>query len=453
MRVYYDRDADVNLIKGKRVAIIGYGSQGHAHANNLKDSGVKELAVGLRPGSAGVAKAEAAGLKVMDPAECAKWADVVMVLTPDEGQGDLYREKLGPNMKPGAALAFAHGLNVHFNLLDPRPDIDVFMIAPKGPGHTVRSEYQRGGGVPCLVAVAQNPSGNALEIALSYASAIGGGRAGIIETTFKEECETDLFGEQVVLCGGLVELIKGGYETLVEAGYAPEMAYFECLHEVKLIVDLIYEGGIANMNYSISNTAEYGEYVSGPRIVNDETRAEMKRVLADIQSGRFARDWMLENKVNQTELQGDAAPHGRAPDRADRREAARDDAVDREERAGRQVAQLTGLPAGGPSPGEPSIHASAVTLACPDVHNGAANLPSIAGMHRVSRERQSKRCSLAIRRSLTGRVRRRMWRDFAMRWLGTGRHAAGCSPFCGIRAESHLRWQPRCVHWTRSTPS
>ena len=299
MRVYYDRDADVNLIKGKRVAIIGFGSQGHAHAINLKDSGCPELAVGLRPGSAGVAKAEGAGLRVMDPAECAKWADVVMVLTPDEGQGDLYREKLAPNMKPGAALAFAHGLNVHFNLLDPRPDIDVFMIAPKGPGHTVRSEYQRGGGVPCLVAVAQDSSGNALEIALSYASAIGGGRAGIIETTFKEECETDLFGEQVVLCGGLVELIKAGYETLVEAGYAPEMAYFECLHEVKLIVDLIYEGGIANMNYSISNTAEYGEYVTGPRIVTAETKAEMKRVLEDIQSGRFARDWMLENRTNQ----------------------------------------------------------------------------------------------------------------------------------------------------------
>ena len=300
MRVYYDHDADVNLIKGKNVAIIGFGSQGHAHALNLKDSGIRQLAIGLRSGSAGIAKAEGGGLKVMDPAEAAKWADVVMVLTPDEGQGDLYREKLGPNLKSGAALAFAHGLNVHFNLLDPRPDIDVFMIAPKGPGHTVRSEYQRGGGVPCLVAVAQNPSGNAMDVALSYASAIGGGRAGIIETTFREECETDLFGEQVVLCGGLVELIKGGFETLVEAGYAPEMAYFECLHEVKLIVDLIYEGGIANMNYSISNTAEYGEYVSGPRLINAEVRAEMRRVLGDIQSGRFARDWMLENKVNQT---------------------------------------------------------------------------------------------------------------------------------------------------------
>ena len=299
MRVYYDRDADVNLIKGKNVAIIGYGSQGHAHANNLQDSGAKNLVVGLRAGSAGIAKAETAGLKVMDPADCAKWADVVMVLTPDEGQGDLYRDKLNANMKPGAALAFAHGLNVHFNLLDPRQDIDVFMIAPKGPGHTVRSEYQRGGGVPCLVAVSQNPSGNALEVALSYASAIGGGRAGIIETTFKEECETDLFGEQVVLCGGLVELIKGGYETLVEAGYAPEMAYFECLHEVKLIVDLIYEGGIANMNYSISNTAEYGEYVSGPRVVGPAAKAAMKEILADIQQGRFARDWVLENKAGQ----------------------------------------------------------------------------------------------------------------------------------------------------------
>jgi len=300
MRVYYDRDADVNLIKGKKVAVIGYGSQGHAHARNLHDSGVADVVVGLRATSTAVAKATGAGLRVMEPGAAAAWADVVMVLTPDEGQGDLYRDSLHANMKEGAALAFAHGLNIHFNLIDPRPDIDVFMIAPKGPGHTVRSEYERGGGVPCLVAVAQNPSGNALEIALSYASAIGGGRAGIIETTFKEECETDLFGEQAVLCGGLVELIKAGFETLVEAGYAPEMAYFECLHEVKLIVDLIYEGGIANMNYSISNTAEYGEYVTGPRIITAETKAEMKRVLTDIQSGRFARDWMLENKVNQS---------------------------------------------------------------------------------------------------------------------------------------------------------
>jgi ketol-acid reductoisomerase len=300
MRVYYDRDADVNLIKGKKVAIVGYGSQGHAHALNLQDSGVRELGVALRPGSAGVTKVEAAGLKVLTPSEAAKWADVIMVLTPDEGQGDLYKEHLVENMRPGTALAFAHGLNIHFNLIEPRADIDVFMIAPKGPGHTVRSEYQRGGGVPCLVAVAQDPSGNALDIALSYASAIGGGRAGIIETSFKEECETDLFGEQVVLCGGVVELIKAGFETLVEAGYAPEMAYFECLHEVKLIVDLIYEGGIANMNYSISNTAEYGEYVTGPRIITAATKAEMKKVLADIQLGRFTRDWMLENKVGQT---------------------------------------------------------------------------------------------------------------------------------------------------------
>ena len=299
MRVYYDSDADVNLIKSKKVAIIGYGSQGHAHANNLKDSGVAQLAIGLRPGSVGIAKAEAAGLRVMSPPEAAAWADVVMVLTPDELQGDLYAGQLAKNLRQGAAIAFAHGLAIHFRVIEPRPDLDVFMIAPKGPGHTVRSEYERGGGVPCLVAVAQDPSGNALDIALSYASAVGGGRAGIIETTFREECETDLFGEQVVLCGGLVELIRAGFETLVEGGYAPEMAYFECLHEVKLIVDLIYEGGIANMNYSISNTAEYGEYVSGPRIVTAETKAEMKRILADIQSGTFTRNWLLENKVGQ----------------------------------------------------------------------------------------------------------------------------------------------------------
>src|SRR5271166_1450763 len=300
MRVYYDRDADVNLVKSKKVAIIGYGSQGHAHANNLRDSGVKEVVVALRPGSASVKKAEEAGLRVMISAEAAKWADIVMVLTPDELQAALYAGDLRPNMCEGTALAFAHGLSIHFRLIEPRPDMDVFMIAPKGPGHTVRSEYLRGAGVPCLLAVEQNSSGNAVEIALSYGCAIGGGRAGVIETTFREECETDLFGEQSVLCGGLTSLILAGYETLVEAGYAPEMAYFECCHEVKLIVDLIYEGGIANMNYSISNTAEYGEYVSGPRIITDATRAEMKRVLADIQSGRFARDWMLENKVNQS---------------------------------------------------------------------------------------------------------------------------------------------------------
>jgi ketol-acid reductoisomerase len=299
MRVYYDRDCDINIIKDKKVAILGYGSQGHAHALNLRDSGVKDVIIALRPGSASAVKAEKAGFKVMTPAEAAKVSDVMMILTPDELQADLYRDHLAPNMKPDSALAFAHGLNVHFNLIEARKDIDVFMIAPKGPGHTVRGEYQKGGGVPCLVAVNQNPSGKALDLALSYACAVGGGRSGIIETSFREECETDLFGEQVVLCGGLTSLIQAGFETLVEAGYAPEMAYFECLHEVKLIVDLIYEGGIANMRYSISNTAEYGDYVTGPRIVTAETKAEMKRVLKDIQSGRFTRDWMLENKVGQ----------------------------------------------------------------------------------------------------------------------------------------------------------
>jgi len=299
MRVYYDRDADVNLIKGKKVVVVGYGSQGHAHANNLKDSGVSEVVVALRDGSATAEKAESAGFKVMNAADAAAWADVVMILTPDELQAELYRNDLANNLREGAAIAFAHGLAIHFRLIEARPDLDVFMIAPKGPGHTVRSEYERGGGVPCLLAVHQNASGNAQEIGLSYASAIGGGRAGVIETTFREECETDLFGEQAVLCGGLVELIRAGFETLTEAGYAPEMAYFECLHEVKLIVDLIYEGGIANMNYSISNTAEYGEYKSGPRVITPETKAEMKRILEDIQSGRFARDWMLENSVGQ----------------------------------------------------------------------------------------------------------------------------------------------------------
>ncbi|HMF25742.1 MAG TPA: ketol-acid reductoisomerase [Pseudolabrys sp.] len=307
MRVYYDRDADLNLIKGKKVAIIGYGSQGHAHALNLRDSGVKEVAVALRKTSAGVKKAEAEKFKVMEVAEVAKWADVMMMLTPDELQADIYNDHLAKNMKQGAALMFAHGLNVHFNLIEPRSDLDVMMIAPKGPGHTVRSEYVRGAGVPCLLAVHVDKSGNAHELALSYGAAIGGGRAGIIETTFKEECETDLFGEQTVLCGGLVELMKAGYETLVEAGYAPEMAYFECVHEVKLIVDLIYEGGIANMNYSVSNTAEYGEYVSGPRVITPEVKAEMKRVLADIQSGRFTKDWMLENRVNQTSFKATRA--------------------------------------------------------------------------------------------------------------------------------------------------
>jgi ketol-acid reductoisomerase len=299
MRVYYDRDADVNLIKSKRVVVLGYGSQGHAHAANLRDSGVRDVRVALRVGSATAKKAEEAGFQVMTPAEAAAWGDVLMMCVPDELQADLYREDLARNMKQGAAIAFAHGLNVHFGLIEPRPDLDVFMVAPKGPGHTVRGEYLKGGGVPCLIAVYRDASGAALDIGLSYASAIGGGRSGIIETSFREECETDLFGEQAVLCGGLTALIMAGYETLVDAGYAPEMAYFECLHEVKLIVDLMYEGGIANMRYSISNTAEYGDYTRGPRIVTDETKAEMKRILDDIQSGRFTRDWIMENKVGQ----------------------------------------------------------------------------------------------------------------------------------------------------------
>ena len=299
MRVYYDRDADVNIIKGKKVAVIGYGSQGHAHLLNMRDSGVGELAVGLRDGSSSRKKAEGEGLKVMNPADAAAWADVVMILTPDELQGDLYRTDIEPNIKEGGALAFAHGLNIHFNLIEPRADLDVFMVAPKGPGHTVRAEYARGAGVPCLVAVAQDASGNAMDIALSYASAIGGGRAGIIETTFRQECETDLFGEQAVLCGGLTSLIRAGYETLVEAGYAPEMAYFECLHEVKLIVDLMYEGGMADMRYSISNTAEYGDYVSGPRVIDASVKERMKGVLEDIQDGRFVRDWMAECQAGQ----------------------------------------------------------------------------------------------------------------------------------------------------------
>ncbi len=299
MRVYYDRDADLARILDKKIAIVGYGSQGHAHALNLRDSGVTNVAVALRAGSTTAKKAEGEGLKVMTVAEAAAWADMIMILAPDELQRGIYETDIAPNIRDGAALLFAHGLNVHFRLIEPKASIDVLMVAPKGPGHTVRGEYQKGGGVPCLIAVEQNPTGNALDLGLAYASAIGGGRSGIIETNFREECETDLFGEQTVLCGGLVELIRAGFETLVEAGYAPEMAYFECLHEVKLIVDLIYEGGIANMNYSISNTAEYGEYATGPRIVTAETKAEMKRVLEDIQSGRFVRDWMLECAAGQ----------------------------------------------------------------------------------------------------------------------------------------------------------
>jgi len=292
MKVYYDKDADISLIKSKKVAIVGYGSQGHAHAANLKDSGVKELKVALKFGSKSIEKAKAAGFNVVTPEEAAKWADVLMILAPDEFQADLWEKDLKNNMKQGAALAFAHGLNIHFKLIEPRPDLDVWMVAPKGPGHTVRGEYVKGGGVPCLVAIYQDKSGKAKDTALSYASAIGGGRSGIIETTFKDECETDLFGEQAVLCGGVTALIQAGFETLVEAGYPPEMAYFECLHEMKLIVDLIYEGGIANMRYSISNTAEYGDYVSGPRVITAETKKEMKRILADIQSGKFAKEFM-----------------------------------------------------------------------------------------------------------------------------------------------------------------
>jgi len=299
MRVYYDRDADLARLLDKKIAIVGYGSQGHAHALNLRDSGIKNVAVALRAGSASAKKAEGEGLKVMTVAEAAAWADLLMILAPDEHQAAIYKTEIAPNIRDGAALLFAHGLNIHFGLIEPKASIDVLMVAPKGPGHTVRGEYQKGGGVPCLIAVHQNASGNALDLGLAYASAIGGGRSGVIETNFREECETDLFGEQAVLCGGLVELIRAGFETLTEAGYAPEMAYFECLHEVKLIVDLIYEGGIANMDYSISNTAEYGQYVTGPRIITAETKAEMKRVLEDIQSGKFVRDFMLENAVGQ----------------------------------------------------------------------------------------------------------------------------------------------------------
>jgi ketol-acid reductoisomerase len=296
MNIYYDKDADIALIRSKKVAILGYGSQGHAHANNLKDSGV-DVSVGLRAGSPSAKKAELAGLIVLDAAEAVRTADVVMVLVPDEHQARLYRETILPNIKEGAALAFAHGFNIHFGQVEPRADLDVIMIAPKGPGHLVRSTYTQGSGVPSLIAVYQDATGQAKELALSYASANGGGRAGIIETTFQEECETDLFGEQVVLCGGLTALIQTGFETLVEAGYAPEMAYFECLHEVKLIVDLIYEGGIANMRYSISNTAEYGDLTRGPRVITPQTKAEMRRILAEIQEGRFAREFIQENQA------------------------------------------------------------------------------------------------------------------------------------------------------------
>ena len=300
MKVYYDHDCDINLLKKKNIVILGYGSQGHAHALNLRDSGIDDVVVALRKGSPSTKKAESEKFKVMDLPDAAKWADLIMFTMPDELQADTYNRYIKDNLKDGAAVAFAHGLNIHFGLIEPKETIDVIMMAPKGPGHTVRGEYLKGGGVPCLVAVNNNASGKAMDIGLAYCSAIGGGRSGIIETDFKQECETDLFGEQAVLCGGLVELIRAGFETLVEAGYDPEMAYFECLHEVKLIVDLVYEGGIANMNYSISNTAEYGEYVSGKRVLPyDETKKRMKLILEDIQSGKFVRDFMQENSVGQ----------------------------------------------------------------------------------------------------------------------------------------------------------
>ncbi|MCM8613087.1 ketol-acid reductoisomerase [Accumulibacter sp.] len=297
MKVFYDKDADLSLIKGKKVTIVGYGSQGHAHAQNLNDSGVK-VTVGLRKDGASWSKAEAAGLKVEEVARAVRSADVVMVLLPDESIPQVYNADVAPNMKKGAALAFAHGFNIHYNQVVPREDLDVIMVAPKGPGHTVRSEYLKGGGVPSLIAVHQDRSGKARDIALSYAAANGGTKGGVIETNFREETETDLFGEQTVLCGGAVELVKMGFETLVEAGYAPEMAYFECLHELKLIVDLMYEGGIANMNYSISNNAEYGEYVTGPEVINETSRAAMRSALRRIQNGDYAKMFILEGRTN-----------------------------------------------------------------------------------------------------------------------------------------------------------
>ena len=297
MQVYYDKDADLSIIQKMNVLIVGYGSQGHAHANNLRDSGVEKVVIGLRKGGGSWRKAENAGFVVKEVAEAAKDADLIMVLTPDEHQQKLYENEILPNVKEGATLAFAHGFNIHFGLIEPRADLDVIMIAPKGPGHTVRDHYEQGRGVPCLIAVHQDPSGDAKQIALAYASAIGGGRSGIIETTFREETETDLFGEQAVLCGGLTSLMQAGFETLVEAGYAPEMAYFECIHETKLIIDLIYEGGIANMRYSVSNTAEYGDFVSGPRVIDAGVKARMKDVLTDIQQGEFAKRFILENQA------------------------------------------------------------------------------------------------------------------------------------------------------------
>ena len=299
MKVYYDSDTDLDLVKSKKICIVGYGSQGHAHALNLRDSGVENVIIALRSGSKSIDKAKSDGFEVMEVSDAAKVSDICMVLVPDELQADLYNEHLENNLKKDSSLLFAHGLAIHFQLIRPREDLDVFMIAPKGPGHTVRGQYVNGGGVPCLLAIHQDSSGKALDNGLSYASAIGGGRSGIIKTTFKEECETDLFGEQSVLCGGLTALINAGFETLVEAGYSPEMAYFECLHEVKLIVDLIYEGGISNMRYSISNTAEFGDLSRGPRIINANVKKEMKKILEEIQTGKFVRDWIIECKSGQ----------------------------------------------------------------------------------------------------------------------------------------------------------
>lgn len=313
MKVYYDKDCDFSLIKNKTIAVIGYGSQGHAHAQNLKDSGVENVIIGLREGSSSAPRAKAAGFEVKSPAEATKAADIVMILAPDENQADIYKNDVEPNLKEGAYLAFAHGLNIHFDLIQPRSDVNVFMVAPKGPGHTVRSEYQKGGGVPCLLAVGQNPSGDTQAIGLAYASGVGGGRSGIIETTFKDECETDLFGEQAVLCGGVSELIKAGFETLVEAGYPEEMAYFECLHEMKLIVDLIYEGGLANMRYSISNTAEWGDYYTGPKIVDAATKARMKDALTHIQEGKFVENYIADAKSGFPKMKqwrGETEAHG-----------------------------------------------------------------------------------------------------------------------------------------------
>lgn len=311
-KVYYDKDADLEIVKSKNIAIIGYGSQAHAHALNLRDSGVQNIKIILKENSKSIAKATGQDFTVENAEDAAKWADIVVVLAPDEAQADIYKNQLHNNMKQGASLMFAHGLNIHFNLIEPREDLNVFMVAPKGPGHTVRGEYQKGGGVPCLIAIAQDKSGTTTDLALSYASAIGGGRSGVIETTFKEECETDLFGEQAVLCGGVTALIKAGFETLVEAGYSPEMAYFECLHEMKLIVDLMYEGGIANMRYSISNTAEYGDFTSGPKVVDQEVKERMGKVLKNIQSGEFVKEYVTDAKSGfprMNQMREDARKH------------------------------------------------------------------------------------------------------------------------------------------------